>query len=258
MTDLQTVILAGGMGTRLAEYTDQIPKPMVEVGHRPLLWHIMKHLSTHELADFVVALGYRGDVIKRYIADYPMLRSDFTVNMRTGQMREHDNTGEDWTVSLVDTGEDTGTGGRLRRLRERLGDEPFLMVYGDGVSNVDIGALRAFHRAHGRLVTVTAVRPPARFGALDLDGDRVRAFREKPVHGEGWISGGYFMIEPAALDTIDSDATFWEHEPLERLAHEGELVAYRHDGYWQCMDNIRDLRLLRAQWDSGEAPWRTW
>lgn len=258
MSTPTTVILAGGMGTRLAEYTDHIPKPMVEVGHRPLLWHIMKHLSSHGLDDFVVALGHKGDVIKRYIADYPMLRSDFSVNMRTGRVQEHDTTGEDWTVRLVDTGQETGTGGRLRRLKSQLGDDPFLMVYGDGVSNVDIHALREFHRAHGRLVTVTAVRPPARFGALDLDGDCVRTFQEKPVHGEGWISGGYFMIEPAALDTIDEDATFWEREPLERLAQDGQLMAFRHEGYWQCMDNVRDLRLLRDLWDRGDAPWRTW
>jgi glucose-1-phosphate cytidylyltransferase len=255
---MKAVILAGGLGTRLSEETEVRPKPMVEVGGRPILWHIMKHYAHHGLREFVVALGYRGDVIKRYFLDYAKLNSSFAVNLASGDIMRRNGGYDDWTVHLIDTGIPTITGGRLKRLGPVLGRETFLATYGDGVSNVDLAALLKFHRRHGKLATVTAVRPPARFGGLVFDGDQVVEFTEKPQVGEGWINGGFFVLEPEVLEYIVGDETHWEREPLERLAAEGQLMAYRHDDFWQCMDTLRDLRLLEELWTGGRAPWKVW
>ena len=258
---MRAVILAGGLGTRLSEETSVKPKPMVEIGGRPLLWHILKQLGHHGLREFVIALGYRGDQIKRYFLDYPNLNDDLTVRLRSGEVVRHAGAIEDWTLHLHDTGQETMTGGRLKRLRAVLGDEPFLMTYGDGVADVDVGKLIAFHQRHGKLATVTAVRPPARFGSLAFapdQGSRVIDFAEKPTTGESWINGGYFIFEPAALDYIEGDATHLEKEPLERLAREGQLEAFFHEGFWQSMDTLRDVRLLEKLWASGQAPWKVW
>jgi len=255
---VKVVILAGGLGTRLAEETEVRPKPMVEVGGRPILWHIMKHYAHHGFKEFAVALGYKGDVIKRYFLDYAKLNSSFCVNLASGDVLRRNGSYDDWTVHLIDTGIRTITGGRLKRLGPLLGRDTFLATYGDGVSDVDLGALLKFHRHHGKLATVTAVRPPARFGGLIFEGDRVVQFTEKPQVGEGWINGGFFVLEPAVLEYIAGDETHWEREPLERLAAEGQLMAYRHDGFWQCMDTQRDLRLLEGLWADGTAPWKVW
>jgi glucose-1-phosphate cytidylyltransferase len=255
---MKVVILAGGLGTRLAEYTEIRPKPMVEIGGRPMLWHIMKYYASFGLKEFVIALGYKGDMIKRFFLDYSRLNTSLTVNLSSGDILRHNGKVEDWTVHLIDTGLNTITGGRLKRLKRQLSREAFLMTYGDGVSNVDINALLDFHRRHGKLATVTAVRPPARFGGLVFDGDRVVKFTEKPQSGEGWINGGFFVLEPEVLEYIAGDETHWEREPLERLAAEGQLMAYRHDNFWQCMDNIRDVQLLEGLWNSNKAPWKTW
>lgn len=255
---VKVAILAGGLGSRLAEETESKPKPMVEVGGKPLLWHVMKIYSQQGFDDFVVALGYKGEQIKRYMVDYCALASDLTVRLADGHVVMHDGHREEWTVQLVDTGQPTATGGRIRRLAPHLGDGTFMLTWGDGVADVDIGALLDFHRAHGRLATLTAVRPPARFGHLELDGDRIREFSEKPQTGEGWINGAFFVLEPGVIDYIDGDDTQWEKEPLEQLAKDGELMAYRHHGFWQCMDTIRDRKLLEALWSSGAAPWQSW
>jgi glucose-1-phosphate cytidylyltransferase len=255
-------ILAGGLGTRLAEETEIRPKPMIEIGGRPILWHIMKHYSHYGFKDFVIALGYKGEYIKRYFVDYSLFHGrNLTVNLVDGQVTPVRNGGdehEDWTVELVETGHDTATGGRIKRLAPHLGDETFMLTWGDGVSDVNLGDLLAFHRSHGRLATVTAVRPTARFGRLDLDGDAVTKFSEKPQLEEGWINGAFFVLEPGVFEYVDGDDIQWEREPLERLAKDGELVAYRHHSFWQCMDTIRDKKLLESLWDSGDAPWRTW
>jgi glucose-1-phosphate cytidylyltransferase len=255
---MKVIILAGGFGTRLTEETENRPKPMVEIGGRPILWHIMKHYAHFGFAEFAVALGYKGDFIKRYFLDYARLNSNLTVHLRSGDVMRSQTCSEDWTVHLVDTGLTTITGGRMKRLGGLIGHETFMMTYGDGVCSVDLTSLLAFHRGHGKLATVTAVRPPSRFGGLMFDGDRVVEFSEKPQIGEGWINGGYFVLEPSVLDYIAGDETHWEREPLERLAVEGQLMAYRHDGFWQCMDTLRDLRLLESLWASGTAPWRVW
>jgi glucose-1-phosphate cytidylyltransferase len=256
---MKVVILAGGLGTRLTEETETRPKPMVEIGGRPILWHIMKIYAHHGFREFVVALGYKGDVIKRYFLDYAKLQcTNLTVNLGSGDVLRHGGQPEDWTVHLVDTGNATNTGGRLKRLAGILGRESFLATYGDGVADVDIGALVRFHRGHGKLATATAVRPPARFGGLRFEGDQIAEFIEKPQVGEGWINGGFFVLEPEVLEYIAGDATSWEHEPLERLAREGQLMAYRHEDFWQCMDTLRDLRLLESLWTSGKAPWKVW
>jgi glucose-1-phosphate cytidylyltransferase len=255
---MKVVILAGGLGTRLTEETDRRPKPMVEIGGRPILWHIMKHYAHHGFKEFVVALGYKGDVIKRYFLDYAKLQSNLTVNLASGDVMRRGSPAEDWTVHLIDTGITTNTGGRLKRLGPVLGRETFLATYGDGVSSIDINAAVAFHHRHGKLATATAVRPPARFGDLTFDGDRISCFTEKPQIGEGWINGGFFVLEPAVLEYIVDDGTAWEREPLERLAAEGHLMAYRHEDFWQCMDTLRDLRLLESLWASGKAPWKLW
>lgn len=254
---MKTVILAGGFGTRLSEETEVLPKPMIEIGGRPLLWHLMKQFSVHGFSDFVVALGYKGDVIKRYFLQYPDIGSDLRIDLGTGRMERQRSVREDWQVELVDTGEDTMTGGRLRRLRDRLG-ETFFFTYGDGLSTVDLAKLLKYHRSHGKLATVTAVQPPSKFGVLQLDGDEVTGFNEKPADANSYINGGFFVLEPKAIDYIDGDATPWEREPCEALAEDGQLRAYVHDGYWQCVDTLHELRLLRNAWDKGEAPWKTW
>ena len=255
---MRVVILAGGFGTRLSEETDSKPKPMVQIGGREMLWHIMQGYAHYGLNEFVIALGYKGDMIKRYFLDYRLLNSSLTVSLATGDASAYGGECPDWTVHLVDTGLETMTGGRLKRLRKWLADGTFMMTYGDGVGNVDIQRLLEFHRGHGRLATVTAVRPPARFGGLEFSGDYVTRFTEKPQIGEGWINGGFFVLEPQVLDYIAGDETMWEHEPLERLAEEGQLVAYRHDAFWQSMDTLRDVRLLESLWQSKQAPWKVW
>ncbi|MGB7219209.1 MAG: glucose-1-phosphate cytidylyltransferase [Vicinamibacterales bacterium] len=256
--NVPVVILCGGMGTRLAEQTEIRPKPLVEIGGRPILWHIMKHYARYGSESFHLALGYKGDQIKRYFLDYHALGRDLTISLQDGQVQPlGQNSAEPWRVHLVDTGEATMTGGRLRHLKPFIGDRTFMLTYGDGVADVDLDRLLAFHRAHGGLVTLTAVHPPARFGALEFDGSRIRHFKEKSTLHEGWINGGFFVVEPAALDYIESDV-MWEHAPMERLAADGQLFAYRHEGFWQCMDTIRDLRYLESLWEGGKAPWKTW
>jgi len=255
---MKTVILAGGLGTRLSEETSAKPKPMVEIGGMPILWHIMKIYGDAGLNEFILALGYKAEVIKSFMLDYSRLRNSLTVELSGGAVRMHEGEREDWTVHLIDTGLQTQTGGRLKRLASWLRDGTFMMTYGDGVAGLDINALLRFHRSHGRLATVTAVRPPARFGSLELDGDLVESFSEKPQAGEGWINGGFFVLEPAVLDCLDGDATVFEREGLERLAQEGQLAAYRHDGFWQCMDTLRDVRLLNSLWEENRAPWAVW
>jgi glucose-1-phosphate cytidylyltransferase len=254
---IPVVILCGGAGTRLAEQTEVRPKPLVEIGGRPILWHIMKHYSRYGFNEFVLALGYKGDEIKRYFLDYHALGGDMTISLTDGQVVPISNATEPWKVHLVDTGEVTLTGGRLRQLRPFIGDNTFMLTYGDGVGTIALDDLLAFHRSRGGLVTLTAVRPPARFGALEFDGDRIRHFKEKSTLHEGWINGGFSVVEPQALDYITSDV-MWEHAPMEALAAEGRLFAYRHEDFWQCMDTLRDLRYLESLWESGHAPWKTW
>ena len=255
---MRVVILAGGTGSRLQEQTTVRPKPMVEIGHRPMLWHIMKIYAAHGFREFVLALGYKAEMVQEYFFNFHRLNRNVSIDLRDGSAVFHDDACDDWRVHLVDTGLDTETGGRLRRLRPWIGKEPFMMTYGDGVANLDVGKLVAFHQQHGKHATVTAVRPPSRFGGLRLDGDRVAEFEEKPQIGEGWINGGFFVFERGVLDYIDGDETFLEREPLERLAKDGQLVAHRHEGFWQCMDTLRDLKLLESLWETGRAPWKTW
>jgi glucose-1-phosphate cytidylyltransferase len=255
---MKVALLAGGLGTRLSEETDVRPKPMVEIGGRPLLWHIMKHYAHYGHNEFFVALGYKGDDIKRYFLDYGNLSGDLTVELRSGRVTTHARGCEDWTVNLIETGAETNTGGRLHRLRSWLGKEPFMATYGDGVSNVDLSALMAFHRSHGRIATVTAVRPPARFGGLAFEGDRVAEFIEKPQIGEGWINGGFFILEPTVFEYLASDDISLEADAMERLARDGQLMAYRHADFWQCMDTLREKRILEHLWSEGRAPWRVW
>ena len=255
---MNVVILAGGLGTRLAEETDLKPKPMVEIGERPLLWHVMKHFRHHGHRDFFLALGYRGEVIKRYFLDEHALTGDMTIDVGAGRVEQRPVGREDWIVHLMDTGDRTQTGGRVKRLEPHLSRETFFATYGDGVSNVDLDALLRFHKGHGRLATVTAVRPPARFGSLAFDGDLVREFTEKPQIGEGWINGGFFVLEPEVFRYVDGDESSLELDALERLAKEHQLAAYRHEGFWQCMDTLRDKRLLERLWESGNPPWRVW
>jgi glucose-1-phosphate cytidylyltransferase len=255
---VKVVILAGGLGTRLAEETDTRPKPMVEVGDQPVLWHIMKHYGSFGFSDFCIALGYKGEVVKRYFLDYALLAGTMTVQLADGKVTPADRIHEDWTIHLVDTGRDTNTGGRVGRLRSWLEAETFMLTYGDGVSNIDLARLLEFHRAHGKTATVTAVRPPARFGEMVFgNGDTVR-FTEKPQMGEGWINGGFMVFEPTMLDLITGDDVSLEADVLEQLSEQDELVAYRHDEFWQCVDTLRELRTLRSMWDSNAAPWVTW
>lgn len=251
---MKVILLAGGFGTRLSEYTDVIPKPMVPIGGKPILWHIMKTYAHYGHQDFYIALGYKADVVKRYFLHYRAVNSDFTVDLATGEVTPHQVDAADWRVTLVDTGTETLTGGRILRMKPFIGDETCMLTYGDGVSDVDVGALLKFHRSHGKMVTVTAVHPNARFGELVVNGDAVERFQEKPQLQEGWINGGFFVFEPAFLDLIGGDDVMLERAPLEAAAGMGELMAYRHEGFWQCMDTKRDHEVLEHLWESGP-PW---
>lgn len=255
---MKAVILAGGFGTRLSEETDLRPKPMIEIGGKPIIWHIMKTYSHYGVHEFIVCLGYKGYIVKEYFTNYFHHTSDITVNTRTGDIKIHRQATEDWQVSLIETGLNTMTGGRLKRVRAFLDDEDFFMTYGDGVSDVDIERLLAFHRKEGRLATVSAVRPPGRFGALEIADGSVTAFHEKPQGDNAYINGGFFVLSPKVLDYVEGDDTVWEREPMERLAMEGELSAYHHEGFWQPMDTLRDRTQLEALWAAGKAKWKVW
>lgn len=252
---MKVVLLAGGFGTRLAEYTETIPKPMVTIGGKPILWHIMRHYSRFGFKEFYLALGYKSDFVKDYFLKYRSLSTDFTVNLNTGCVTTHQSDVEDWSVTLIDTGINSMTGGRVRRLKKFICGDTFLLTYGDGLSNINVDDLIKFHRSHGKMVTVTAVRPSARFGELNIRDGSVTSFREKPQMDQGWINGGFFVVEPSFLDLIDGDETVLEHEPLERVAKMGQLMAYQYDGFWQCMDTKRDRDLLENLWLMGRAPW---
>ena len=252
---MKVVILAGGFGTRLSEYTDLIPKPMVTVGGRPILWHIMRTYANFGHTDFNIALGYKAELIKEYFLHYRSLNADFTVDLANGEVCSHQTDEIDWKVTLVHTGLESMTGGRVKRMQSYIGNEPFLLTYGDGVADIDINALIEFHQKHGKMVTVSAVHPGARFGELDIQGDQVYTFKEKPQTTQGWINGGYFVIEPEFFDLIEEDSTVLEKQPLEQVAKMGELMAYRHSGFWQCMDTKRDKDLLEGMWQSGKALW---
>lgn len=255
---MKVAILAGGAGSRLAEETCIKPKPMVEIGGKPILVHIMMHYSYYGFKHFAIALGYKGEVIKKYMVDYCSLNSNLTVNLQTGKVKVNGGYKPDWTVDLVDTGMATLTGGRIKRLAPYLGNETFMLTWGDGVSDVNLQKVLEFHRAHGKLATLTAVRPPARYGYMAFEGDQVIEFTEKPQIGEGWINGAFFVLEPGVLDYIDGDHTQWEKEPLERLAKDGQLMAYRHTSFWQCMDTLRDKYILETLWNSPNPPWKIW
>lgn len=252
---MKTVILAGGLGTRISEKTFDRPKPMIEIGERPILWHIMNLYSSFGFDEFIIALGYRGEVIKDYFVNFYSLNNDVSIDLASGNIEVHNHHQFDWKVHLVDTGLSTQTGGRLKRLKDWIGDEPFMMTYGDGLSNVDISSLVQFHLDHKKLATVTSVRPPARFGSLTFDGDRVTSFSEKPLMGEGWISGGFFVLQPEVLDYIDDDDSSWESCSLPSIASDGHLMSYQHDGFWMPMDTLREQRQLHNLWLSGKAPW---
>lgn len=254
---MKVVILAGGQGTRIAEETVIKPKPMVEIGGKPILWHIMKLYADHGFNDFLVACGYKGEIIKEYFHKIFIHNSDYVVDLKDGSLEVLNSNAVDWRIGVIDTGLETMTGGRILRLRSWLSQQRFMVTYGDGLGDIDIAALVKFHRSHGRLATVTAVRPPARFGGLALDGDAVREFSEKPQAGEGWINGGFFVFEPGVFDFLNDDATILERDPLERLAAAGELMAFRHEGFWHPMDTLRDRQLLESLWSSGKAPWTT-
>ena len=255
---MKAVILCGGLGTRLSEETVLKPKPMVEIGGMPVLWHIMKIYASHGIREFVLALGYKGEMIKDFFVNYMYRSRSLTVEMHKGQIKVHQGDSEDWVVHLLDTGAQTQTGGRLKRAAEFIGNESFLATYGDGVTDLDVGKVIRFHQANKCLATVTAVRPPARFGSMVFSGDHVTRFTEKPQAGEGWINGGFFVLEPGVAAHIEGDATLWEHDPMEQLALKGQLIAYRHEGFWQCMDTLRDVRLLESLWQEGKAPWKVW
>ncbi len=252
---MNVVILAGGLGSRLSEETEVKPKPMVEIGGRPILWHIMQRYAAYGFDEFVIALGYKSEIIKRYFVDYLDIHGSLTISLKDGMKARHGDHPDGWTVHLVETGLHTRTGGRLKRLQGMLGAGTFMMTYGDGVADIDLGKLLRFHREHGRLATVTAVHPPARFGRLEFEGDQVVGFTEKPQLSEGWINGGFFVLEPGVLRYVEGDDTTWEREPLEQLARDGELMAYKHEKFWQCMDTLREKRFLESLWGSGQAPW---
>jgi len=255
---MKVAILAGGWGTRLAEETDEKPKPMVEIGGKPILWHIMMHYYAYGYSDFAIALGYKSSVIKRWMSDMAKFEGDLKVSTHSGRIERSCSDMPDWNVDLIETGLYTNTGGRIKRLQPAIGNERFMLTWGDGVSDVDLHALLAFHKEHGKLATMTAVRPPARFGHLELDGNKISDFSEKPQTAEGWINGAFFVLEPEVFDYIENDHTQFEKAPLERLAADGQLMAYRHEGFWQCMDTIRDKRSLEKTWSKGNAPWKTW
>lgn len=255
---MKAVILAGGLGTRISEESNTRPKPMIEIGGKPILWHIMKIYAAHGVNDFVICCGYKGYVIKEYFANYFLHMSDVTFDMRDNRMEVHQNNVEPWRVTLVDTGEQTMTGGRLKRVKQHLDAEPFCFTYGDGVGAVDVSASIDFHRRHGRLATLTATQPPGRFGAINLDGERVESFQEKPQGDGAWINGGFFVLDPKVIDYIDGDQTVWEREPMEQLAADGQMSAWNHRGFWQPMDTLRDKNHLEELWASGKAPWKVW
>ena len=254
---MKVVILAGGLGTRISEESHLKPKPMIEIGGKPILWHIMKCYSHYGITDFIICLGYRGYVIKEYFANYFLHMSDVTFDMANNQMVVHQGYAEPWRVTLIDTGQDTLTGGRLKRVRDHVGDESFCFTYGDGVSDVDIGKLLAFHRAHGKRATVTAIQPPGRYGALDMRGHAVESFQEKPAGDGAWINGGFFVLEPSVFDYIEGDQTSWESRPLQQLAEDNQLMAYQHAGFWQAMDTLRDKTHLEELWNA-DPPWKVW
>jgi len=251
---MKVILLAGGFGTRLAEYTDVIPKPMVPIGGKPILWHIMQTYAHFGHKDFYIALGYKAEVVKEYFLNYHTFNSDFTVDLASGNISPHQTDPADWKVTLVNTGDESMTGGRIKRLQKFIGNETFMLTYGDGLADIDLEALLKFHRSHGKMVTISAVRPAARFGELELDGQRVASFQEKPQMHQGWINGGFFIIEPEFFELIDGDSTLLEREPLEQATKAGELMAYCHDGFWHCMDTKRDHDLLESMWSKG-APW---
>mgnify|MGYP001189739550 CR=1 FL=1 len=255
---MKTIILAGGRGTRLTEETNVKPKPMVEIGGYPILWHIMKLYSFYDIKEFVIALGYKGGLIKGFFQNYHNYNTDFTVDLSSGNISRHNSHNEEWNVHLVDTGVETNTGGRIRRGMKYAGRERVMATYGDGVGSINITKLLEFHKSHGKKATLTAVRPPSRFGGLLFDGDQVVEFTEKPQIGEGWINGGFFVLEPEVAEYIEGDSSSFEGKPLENLAKDGQLMAYKHDGYWQPMDTIREKNLLQELWESGKAPWKVW
>ena len=253
---MKVIILAGGFGTRLSEYTETIPKPMVTIGKRPVLWHIMRSYAHFGHKDFYLALGYKAEVIKEYFLHYRSLNDDFTIDLSNGVIEPHNPDDTDWRVTLVHTGPESMTGGRVKRMQSFVGNETFMLTYGDGVSDIDLDALLKFHKSHGKMVTVSAVHPGARFGELEMEKQKVTAFQEKPQTGQGWINGGFFIIEPEFFELIEGDGTILEREPLEKAAAAGELMAYQHDGYWQCMDTKRDRDALEELWGNNQAPWR--
>jgi glucose-1-phosphate cytidylyltransferase len=255
---MKAVILAGGLGTRLSEETTVRPKPMVEIGGKPILWHIMKIYSTHGINDFILCLGYKGYMIKEYFANYFMHMSDVTFDLKNNKMEIQQNNVEPWRVTLVDTGHDTYTGGRVKRVKDHIGDETFCLTYGDGVADIDLGQLVDFHKKHGKLATVTGVQPPGRFGALGIQDDMIMSFVEKPKGDGGWINGGFYVLEPKTLDFIDGDHTWWEREPLQTLVSQKELTIFKHPGFWMPMDTLRDKQQLEDIWLSGKVPWKTW
>ena len=255
---MKAVILAGGLGTRISEETHLKPKPMVEIGGRPILWHVLKCYSAHGINDFIICAGYKGYIIKEYFANYFLHMSDVTFDMKENRMEVHQRRSEPWRVTIVDTGENTMTGGRLKRVREYLDDGTFCFTYGDGVGNVNITESLAFHKREGRPATLTGVQPPGRFGALEIEGNRIKSFQEKPDGDGSWINGGFFVLEPSVIDLIDADSTIWERKPLESLAKTDQLSIYKHNGFWQPMDTLRDKQHLEELWASGKAPWKTW
>ncbi len=255
---MKVAILAGGLGTRLSEETTVKPKPMVEIGGRPIIWHIMKTYACYGFSEFIIALGYKGEMIKDYFLNYYYRSQNLTVNLRNGEIKIHNSDSEDWTVHLLDTGLNTQTGGRIKRIGQMIENEAFMLTYGDGVSNINIHHLLKFHQSHGKYATITAVHPPARFGQIAFEGRRVTHFEEKPQIGEGWINGGFFVLQPEVLNYIEGDTTLWERDPLERLSAEGQLIAYPHDDFWHCMDTLRDVNSLEKYWAEGNAPWKIW
>ncbi len=255
---MKAIILAGGLGTRISEESHIKPKPMIEIGGRPILWHIMKIYSSYGINDFIICLGYKGYVIKEYFSNYFLHMSDVTFCMRDNTTEIHNKFAEPWKVTLVDTGEDTMTGGRLKRVLPYIGEETFCFTYGDGLSDIDLSALITTHKSNGLLATVTSIQPPGRYGALDIHGDRVINFQEKPAGDGAWINGGFFVLEPSVVDLIENDETVWEQGPLKRLAEKGQLSAYKHEGFWQAMDTLREKNFLEDLWKSGKAPWKSW